>query len=84
MRARDPLVIWDDEARMWRVMDDVLGAEADWIAPFANVDDVASLELDARDCVVRVCMLDLPGEERDALNARLPWALRDRCAPRWL
>ena len=42
--------------------------------------DVASIRMDLSECVVRICLLDLAGDEKDALNARLPWRLRDQRA----
>lgn len=70
---------WDEARQAWREITDVAGSGP--IVPYP-LDDVASLRLDLSECVVRICLLDLPGDEKDALNRALPWRLRDARAPR--
>jgi len=79
-----PLDRWDDTARTWTPMRDRIEPGSGFIA-CADVpaDDVTSNHIDQSWAVVMICMLDLPGETKDALNARLPWRLRDARAPRF-
>jgi hypothetical protein len=81
IQKTDPLVIWDDDARVWRLMNDVLGPEASVILPHP-FDDVASDRFDLRDMIYEIGTSDLEDHEVGRAIEGVPLRFLDRLARR--
>lgn len=81
-KTDEPLVWWDDDARRWRLMADVLAIDVDFIGPHP-ADDVVSSRFDLRDMMHFIgTSTALADDEVERAADGIPLRLRDCLAPR--